>query len=133
MSLRQSVGIIELQDQRNLPGVLPRHGLDESERRRIRVAARVDRQLHVIFRIVPGRIWGERPRRPVLEPLVDRQNHQLAGPGQPTMHQQPIDFPERARVVRRVPAEDLSNTGGRFHAATLDRALSPFKDLRPPC
>src|SRR5207249_9817717 len=56
MALAQSVAVVELENERNLACVLSRHRLDESERRRIGVATRVDGELHVVFGVVSGRI-----------------------------------------------------------------------------
>ena len=53
--------------------------LDETERRRVGVAASVDGELEVVARVVAGGVGREAACRPVLEALVDRQDDQLAG------------------------------------------------------
>ena len=55
----ERVVIVHLEDQGNLARVVVRDGLDESVRRRVRVAARLDRELHVVVRIIAGRVGRE--------------------------------------------------------------------------
>src|SRR5207247_3374243 len=67
----EAVGVVELQDERDLARALRRAGLEEAERRRVGGAARRERQLDVIARVVGGGIGREGARRAVLEALVD--------------------------------------------------------------
>jgi hypothetical protein len=66
-----------------ISGMLPANfagsGLDEAERRRVGVAARVDRELEVVVGVVAGGVRRERPHGAVLEALVDGEDHELAG------------------------------------------------------
>src|SRR5207247_984065 len=74
----EAVGVVELQDERDLARELRRAGLEEAERRRVGVAARRQRQLEVVARVVAGGIGREGARRAVLEALVDGQEHEPA-------------------------------------------------------
>src|SRR5206468_6417574 len=67
----EAVGVVELQDERDLARELRRPRLQEAERRRVGVAARRERQLEVVARVVGGGIGREGARRAVLEALVD--------------------------------------------------------------
>jgi hypothetical protein len=60
-----------------------RDRLDEAERRRVAVAARFDRERRMVGRVIAGWVRRKRTRRPMLEALVNRQDHDLAGAGEP--------------------------------------------------
>ena len=82
-------------------------GLQEAEGSRVGVAARVDRQLEVIIGIVGWRVGGEAADRPVLEALIDREDHELPGARQrPGVHEL-IEVAHDARIVGAVPTQDL--------------------------
>ena len=108
----ERVGVVELQDERDLAGELGGAGLEEAERRGVGVAARVDRELEVVARVVAGRVRREAARRAVLEALVDRQDHQLAGAAEAAVVQHAREVGERAGVVARVPGQDLLDALG---------------------
>ena len=102
--------VIEFQNERDLPGILIRPGLQKSQRRRVGVAAGIDGQLKMIERTVSSWIGSKTPGRAMLEPLVYGQNHQLASPRQFSMAQQTGDIRSCSRVVAAVPAQDLLNS-----------------------
>src|SRR6266496_2637249 len=112
--LRQRVRVVELEDERHLPRELGRARLEEAERRSVRVAARVDRELEVVARIVAVRVRGERARGAVLEALVDGQDDELASARQATVREQARDVGERARAVGGIPRQDLLHAVGHF-------------------
>ena len=78
--LVQGVVVVQLEDQRDHAGKLGRAGLQEAERRRIRIAAGLDGQLEMIEGIIARRIDRKASRRPMLDPLVHGQNQAFAGP-----------------------------------------------------
>src|SRR2546428_328648 len=55
----EAVGVVELQDERDLARELRRPGLQEAGRRRVGIAARRERQLEVVGRTVRSRIAGQ--------------------------------------------------------------------------
>jgi hypothetical protein len=79
----ERVGVVELQDERDLAGEVGCRGLDEAERRRVRVAAGVDREAEVVARIVALGVLRERARRTVLEALVDGRITRRPSPRRP--------------------------------------------------
>ena len=85
----QGIGVVDLQDQRDLACEGARAGLDEAQRRGIGVAPRLHGQAEMIERIIGRRIGRERTRRAVLEALVDRKDHQLARAGEGSVVEQP--------------------------------------------
>src|SRR5881628_2085418 len=104
----EAVGVVELQDERDLARELRRPGLEEAERRRVGVAARRQRQLEVVAWIVRNRIGRKGTRRAVLEALVDGQDHEPAAARQAPVVHEARQVGQRARVVASVPAQDLS-------------------------
>src|SRR5712671_2770415 len=108
----QRIAVVELQDQRNAAGVLAGAGLEEAERRGVGVAAGLQRQLEMELRIVGRRVLGEAARRAVLEALVYRQDHELAGAGEIAAVHQRAQVAQHAGVVRLVPAQDLIDAFG---------------------
>ena len=58
----ERVGVVELEDQRDVAGELGGARLEEAERRRVGVAAGVDRELEVVARVVAGRVRREAAR-----------------------------------------------------------------------
>ncbi len=77
----QYVMVVQLEDQRNLAGKVAGAGLQKSQRRGIGITSGVDAELEMIVGVIPGRVRREAAGRPMLESLIDRQNHELAGPG----------------------------------------------------
>ena len=67
--------VVQLQDQRYLPGKVRGAGLQESQRRCVGIAARVNRQLKVKVRIVSGGVGRKAARRPMLKALIHRQDY----------------------------------------------------------
>src|SRR5207249_3556811 len=106
----EAVGVVELQDQRDLAGELRRARLEEPERRRVGVAPRADRQLEVVARVVAGGIRGERACRSVLESLIDGQDDEATRAPQAPVAQQAREARARAGAVARIPAENLADS-----------------------
>ncbi len=96
--------IVDLEDERNFTGEIPRARLDEPQRRGVGVAARLHRQLEMVARIVAGRIDGEAAGRAVLEALVNREDDQAAGAAQFAVVQEPGQVGQGSGVVAAVPA-----------------------------
>ena len=114
---RQRVGVVELQDERNLAGEFAADGLEKAERRGVRVTAGFDGELDVIVGIVRGRIRRKRPGRSVLEALVDGKDDHLAGAAELAGVEQPSQIGEGAGIVGWVPGQNLTNALGRFMPA----------------
>jgi hypothetical protein len=83
----QQVIVVGFEDERNFPREIAGACLQEAQRSSVRIAARFDSELEVIKRIVSRGIGCERARRPMLEALIDRQNHQFASARQPAVVQ----------------------------------------------
>src|SRR5207249_6261303 len=81
----ENVMIVDLQDEGYLTRKITRSRFQKSQWRSVGVAARFDRQLEMISRVVRRRIWAEASRRTMLEPLIHRQDHELASAAQPPM------------------------------------------------
>jgi len=121
----EGVRVVQLEDGRNAARELRGAGLEEAEGRGVGVAAGVDRELEVVARVVAGGVRREAARRAVLEALVHRQDHELAGAAQPAVVQQPGQVVEGPRVVRAVPGEDLP------HPLAIGRHLAHLRPSRP--
>lgn len=115
----EGVGAVELEDQRDLRRIGIGHRLDHAEHRGVGVEAGVKGELGVIDGIVAGRVGPERPHRTVLETLVDRQDHQLAGTAEPTVGKQAGDVRLGAGVVAGVVGKDLLDPLGNPHLTDL--------------
>ena len=102
--------IVDLEDERNLTHEFGDARLEHSERRRERVAARVDSELKMVARIVRRRIHRKAARRSMLEALVHRQDHEFARARQLAMVQHPRQVVPHAAVFRIVIAKNLSNS-----------------------
>ena len=114
---RMAVGIVHLENGRDRAGKTIGARLDHPERRRIGAETGIDRELIMVMRIVPRRIWREAARRAVLEALVDRQNNQFARTGQFAVHQNARQIALGARIVALVIGQNLTDPLGHFHTA----------------
>src|SRR6185312_4710874 len=92
--------------------------LQHAERRGIGVEAGVERELKMIMRIVSGRVRRETARRAVLETLIDRKDHHLAGAAQPPLHQHAGEVGLGPRVVAFIVAEDGFDGVGELHSGS---------------
>src|SRR5262249_33033022 len=101
------VVVVEFEDQRDLARELARPRLDETQRRGVGVASRLDSQLEVIAGIVGGRVGREAAGRAVFKALVHGQDDELAGSPQPAMLEQAGEVGQGSGVVVAIPAEDL--------------------------
>src|SRR5262249_57537065 len=81
----QQVVIVDLEDERYRARVIARAGFQETERRRIRVAACFDCQFEMIARIISRRVGCEAARGTMFESLIHGQDNHLAGAGEPPM------------------------------------------------
>src|SRR5687768_7090381 len=102
----------------------------------------------MIVRIVGRRVGREAARRAMLEPLVDRQDDQLAGAAEAALHQDAGEIRLGAGIVALVVGEDLLNCGGELHgrgprvigrrsnagsAERVHTALAKGISIRPCC
>ena len=120
----QRVGAVHLEDGRQLAGVGVGALLEQAERRRVARQAGVDRQLIEIVGIVGRRVGREAARGAVLVALVDRQDHQLAGAGEPAVHQQPREIALHAGALALVPGQDLFDLRRELHGSPPLLAMS---------
>lgn len=82
--LMEHIMIVELQNKGNLPCKLSSSCFQEPQGCRIGIATGIKSQLKVIVRMIAWRIGGKAPCRPMLEALINRQNHQFASARQPS-------------------------------------------------
>src|SRR5262249_11167733 len=109
------VRVVELEDEGDLHRVVAGDGLEEAEGRGVRVATGLDRELHVVVRVVPLRVRREGTGRAVLETLVHREDDQLSGPGERAGVEQPGQIGLHARAVGRIPGQDLLHAVSQAH------------------
>ena len=105
----QHIMVVQLQDQRYLPGKVRRAGLQESQRRCVGIAARVNRQLKVKVRIVSGGVGRKAARRPMLKALIHRQDHHAPAAAEAPVVQHARQVGLRAGVVAAIPAQNFRN------------------------
>ncbi len=72
--IREQLVVVELDDERDLVGVLPGHGAQNAERRGHGVAAALDGQLDDVLRVEVDRVRREGSGPGMLDSLVHRQN-----------------------------------------------------------
>jgi hypothetical protein len=75
----------------------------------------------MVMRIIGRRIDRKRPRRAVLEALIDRQDDELSGATEMPLRQDAGEVGFDAGVVRFVPREDVFDGGGEGHGIRLRR------------
>src|SRR2546426_11146297 len=100
---------ISLENQWDLAADPSRSRLQKAQRGGIGIAAGVHRQLEMVVGVVPGRIGGKTPCRPVLKSLVHGQYDEAPGTTQPPMVQQSGQVRAGAGRVALVPAQDLGD------------------------
>ena len=76
----QELVVVDLEEERDLVRVLPRDGAEDAERRGDGVAAPLDRGLHDPLRVEADGVLREAGAGRVLDPLVDREDREVAGP-----------------------------------------------------
>ena len=105
--------MVELQQERNLVRVLPRHRSEHAQRRGDGVAAAFDRQLHDVLGVEIHRVRRKRRAGRVLDALVDRQNRDVSGPGEPPVIEQRLQARQHARrpIGDAVDALDVVGPG----------------------
>src|SRR5712692_8344515 len=111
----QHVVVVEFEDQRDFTKEVGGTGFDESQRRGIGVTAGLDGQLEVIIRVIAGRVRREAAGRAVLEALVHRQDHELAGATEAAVVEQTGKVHASAGIIALVPAQDLTYTFSHKH------------------
>ena len=89
--------MVELEQERNLVRVLPRHRAQHAERGRDAVAAAFDRQLHDVLGIEIRRVLRERRAGRMLDALIDRQDRDVAGAAEPPVADERLQAAEHAR------------------------------------
>jgi hypothetical protein len=102
----ERVAVVDLEDHRQASGVLVRDAFDEAERRRVCVAAGLDRHARVVLGVVARGVRREAARGAVLEALVDRQDDELAGAGERARVQEAAQVRAHARGLVLVVLKD---------------------------
>src|SRR5690606_16562037 len=74
--------VVDLEDERDLVGVLPRHGPEHAVRRGDGVAPALDGELDDLRRVEVVGVLGERGAGGVLDALVDGEDREVAGAGE---------------------------------------------------
>lgn len=112
---RQRVGAVDLEDGRDGTGKGVSTRFQHAERGGIRVQARVDRELIMIVRVVGRGIGRKAARGAVFEPLVNRQDDQLAGAGELAVHQDAGKVGLDAGVLTFVPGQNALDALRNLH------------------
>ena len=115
IDLRERIGVVKLQDGRDLADKLVGARFEGAEGGSVRIAPRVNRQLKVVVRIVGRRVRSEGSRRAVLEALIDGENDDLARAGEDARVQKAGEVGAYADVIGTVPREDLLYAIGCSH------------------
>src|SRR5260370_24488317 len=89
--------MIYFDDERNLVGILSRDAAEHPERRSHPIASAVDRQLHNVAGIEILWVRRKGSARRMLNTLVDRQDRNVSGAGQPAVIQQRLQLPQDRR------------------------------------
>ena len=99
VGIGQEFVVVQLDEEGDPVRVPARHGAQHAQRGRDRVAPALHGQLADVPRIEVHRIRRERRPRRVLNALVDRQNRQVAGPGQPSVAQNPLKAAQHLNYI----------------------------------
>ncbi len=94
-------------------------GLDHAQGRGIGRKPGVDGEAVVVVRIVGRRIGREAARGPVLEALIDRQDHQLAGAAEPALHEDAGEIGLGLGRVAFISVEDFLDRFAERHGVSL--------------
>src|SRR5690606_24773097 len=123
----EDVMVVQLQNERDLPGVLRRARLQKAERGGIRAAARLDREPEMVQRVVGVGVGCEAAGRAMLEALVNGQNDELTRAPEAAMVQQPVQVGQNTRVLALIPAHNLLNRAsgccGLYHNGCPSNSL----------
>jgi hypothetical protein len=103
----QHVMIVQLQNERDLPGKPAGAGFEEAQGSRIGIASGVDCQLKMVRRIVAGRVGREAPGGPMFKALIHRQDDQFPGPRQFSAPEQPRDISFGSGIVAGVATQNF--------------------------
>ena len=94
--------MVDLEDERDAVRVAARDRAEAAQRAGDGVAPALDRQLHDLLRVEVVGVGRERRRGGVLDPLVHRQDREVAGPGEPPVRVQALEIAQHPRMpVRR--------------------------------
>ena len=124
---RPAVRAVGLEDCRDLPGKGIGARFDHAERCRIGRQAGIDGELIMIMRIIGRRVGRKAARRAMFETLVDRQDDQLAGAAQPTLHQDAGKIGLGPGIVRFIIGEDRFH--GRSHGHPSDSVSVTWRSV----
>ena len=122
--------MVELHDERDPVRVLPRHRAQHAQRRRHRVAAARERQLHDVLGIEVGGVRRKRRARRVLDALVDGQDRNVARARQATSTEQRLQIAHHARRAvgqREDPIHEIGT--GKMQVTLRDRLALVRKQL----
>ena len=111
----EAVGVVALQDRRDRAGEGVGAGVDHAERRGVGVQPGLDRELIMVVRIIGRRIGREAARGAVLEALIDRQDHHLAGAAQLPGGQDAGEVGLHAGRIALIPVQDFLHFLGDAH------------------
>ena len=115
LGARQAVGAVHLRIVGICAGEGVGAGLDNAERRGIGAEPGLDRELEMVVRVIGRRVRREAARRAVLEALVDRQDHHLAGAAELALHQDAGEVGLGAGIVALVIGEDFCDLSVDLH------------------
>src|SRR5215472_10881472 len=100
----KQVMIVEFKNERSFAGVFSGPCFDKSQRRRVCVAAGIERELEMIARIISRRIDCETAGGTVFKALVDRQDDKFSGSAELAMIHHAGQVAANARIFGFVPA-----------------------------
>src|SRR6202043_2026285 len=87
----------DLADEGDLVRVLARHRSEHAEGRGDRVTTALDRQLDDLLAVEVSGVCRKRGTGGVLDPLVDREDGEIAGAGQAAVVEQRLEAAQHAR------------------------------------
>jgi hypothetical protein len=97
VGIGQQLVVVELDDEGEAVRVLARHRAERADRRGDGVAAALDREADEVVGVEVHRVGREARRARVLDPLVDRQDADVARTRQATAVTQPLEVAQHVR------------------------------------
>jgi hypothetical protein len=130
IGVRQELVVVQLADERDAMSPAPRAHRQHAERRGHPVAAPLEAELDDVLRIEHGRVGRERGRGGVLDPLIDRQDRDVAGAGQAAVRQEALEVDEDAgravavheHAIHEVGTGQVDGRGRDGRRAMLEQA-----------
>ncbi len=102
--VREQFAVVDLEDEGDLVGVVPRHGAENAVGGGHGVAAALDGQLDDVLGVEVHRVRRKRDAGGVLDALVDGQDGDIAGPAEATVVEDLLHRPEDlGTAVRALP------------------------------